>query len=111
MEVQRKLYVCYVDYKKAFDRIQHEKLLEVLTEVGLDERDIIIIRNTYWNHKGCVRTEKGNTRYVDIQRGVRQGCILSPLLFNVYAEYIIRKSLQNCPEGAKINGKIINNIR
>lgn len=111
MEVQRKLYVCYVDYKKAFDRIQHEKLIEVLTRVGLDERDIVMIRNTYWNHRGCIRTEKGNTRCIDIQRGVRQGCILSPLLFNIYAEHIIRKSLQKCTEGAKVNGTVINNIR
>lgn len=111
LEVQRDLYVCFVDYKKAFDRIEHQRLIEVLQEIGLDGREIIIIRNIYWKHKGCVRTENGNTDYIDIQRGVRQGCLLSPLLFNVYAEYIIRSSLQNRSEGAKINGVIINNIR
>lgn len=111
LEVQRKLYVCFVDYKKAFDRIKHQELMNTLQEIGLDERDITIIQNIYWNHQGCVRLENGNTNYINIERGVRQGCLLSPLLFNVYAESIIRASLQDRLEGAKVNGTIINNIR
>lgn len=111
LEVRRELYVCFVDYKKAFDRIEHPKLIGILQEIGLDGRDIIILRNIYWNHEGCVRTESGNTDYINIQRGVRQGCLISPLLFNIYAEYIIRASLQERPEGAKINGVVINNLR
>ena len=111
LEVRKKLYVCFVDYKKAFDRIKHEHLIEILKNIGLDGDDISIIRNMYWNHQGCVRTENGNTNYVKIERGVRQGCVLSPLLFNVYAEHIIKSSLHERPEGAKINGITINNIR
>lgn len=111
LEVQRKLYVCFVDYRKAFDRIKHDKLVQILHEIGLEGREITIIRNIYWNHIGCVRTESGNTNYVSIKRGVRQGCLLSPLLFNVYAEHIIKTSLEERSEGARVNGVVINNIR
>lgn len=107
MEVKRKLFVCFVDYKKAFDRIHHEKLRHILQNIRLDSHDIMIIRNIYWNHRGCIRTANGNTSYINIQMGVRQGCLLSPLPF----KYIVKQSLEDRPEGAKINGIVINNKR
>lgn len=98
LEVQKELYACFVDCHKLFGPVKHDKLIEVLKVVGLDKKDIV--RNLYWSHKGCVHTEGGNTGYVEIKRKVRQGFTLSPLLFDVYAERIKRKSYKNIPKGS-----------
>lgn len=82
------LYACFIDYEKAFDKVKHEKLLEILINNGLDARDIRIIQNMYWNQKAKVRVEDELTEEIEICRGVRHGCILSPILFNMYSESI-----------------------
>jgi len=71
IEVQKDLYICFVDYEKDFDRIKQENLINILTEVDLDNNDLIIIKNSYWNHKACVGLEQDKTAYIDIKRGVR----------------------------------------
>lgn len=108
---QKDVYACFIDYEKAFDRVQHNTLLECLKKKGLDPNDINIIEKLYWQQTASVRTEKGISQQVEIQRGVRQGCVLSPLLFNLYSEEIFVRALSECEEGIKINGETVNNIR
>ena len=108
-EVQKSIYICFIDYSKAFDRVQHEKLIKCLQEIGIDGKDIRLIRNIYWEQTASIRCENSYSPYIEIRRGVRQGCILSPSLFNIYTENIF-KNIEEMP-GLKINGKIINNLR
>lgn len=104
-------YVCMIDYQKAFDRVQHGKMMEILQKTGIDNRDLRIISNLYWNQTASVRIEGEQTEEVRILRGVRQGCILSPTLFNLYSEHIFREALQDLEEGIAINGRKLNNLR
>ena len=109
---QRKdLFICFIDYEKAFDKVRHNTLLKCLTKKGLDKNDIDIIKNLYWSQEATVTTEAGETEALQIRRGVRQGCVLSPLLFNLYTEEVFSTALQTSKEGIKINGKLLNNIR
>lgn len=108
---QKNVYMCFIDYEKAFDRVDHKKLMECLQRKDLDPDDIRIIQNLYWNQDAFVRTQSGDTEAINIQKGVRQGCVLSPMLFNLYSEEIFTTALQNAKEGIKVNGKRVNNIR
>lgn len=83
----------------------------MLERKGLDKQDIQIIKNLYWHQQAYVKFGNLVTDPVDIQRGVRQGCVLSPLLFNMYSESIFAEALQEETDGIKINGQIINNLR
>ena len=82
-EHQRDLYMCFIDYKKAFDCVDHERLWVVLSDMGVPVHLIVLLRRLYTNQEATVRTEFGETDNIDIGKGVRQGCILSPLLFNI----------------------------
>ena len=104
-------HVCFIDYAKAFDRCQHETMVKILHEMGLDGKDIRIIANLYWNQRATITVENRESKALEIKRGVRQGCILSPLLFNLYSEKIFRKALEDTKDGIKVNGELINNIR
>lgn len=110
-DMQMDVFLCFVDYEKAFDRVQHEVLVRHLHSIGLDEKDVRIIQNLYWNQTATVRVEGEDTEEVAVCRGVRQGCILSPLLFNIYSEVIIAEALEDQDLGVVINGHRINNIR
>ncbi|RZF39012.1 hypothetical protein LSTR_LSTR014708 [Laodelphax striatellus] len=110
-DVNCDVYACFIDYQKAFDRVQHQKLADILRNIGLDDKDIRIIVNLYWNQTATMRLDIGETEELEIVRGVRQGCLLSPLLFNVYSEHILREALDERDEGILINGERINNIR
>lgn len=83
----------------------------MLKDKHIDTRDTRIIINLYWNQKAVVRIENETTEEIEIKRGVRQGCILSPLLFNLYSEAIFKEALSEDPKGIVVNGKPINNIR
>lgn len=111
MEMNIPLFLCFIDYEKAFDRIRHDKLIEILKKIGLDSKDIRIIRDAYWNQKTKVKIDNEETEWIEIKRGVRQGCILSPILYNIYSEEIVQEVLDNRKEGIKINGTVINNLR
>jgi hypothetical protein len=91
--------------------VRHERLFEVLRKIDIDGKDLKFITNLYWHQQANIRIN--NTLSIDfkIRRGVRQGCIFSPLIFNLYSEEIMSKALEEAEEGIVINGKIINNLR
>lgn len=105
------VFVCFVDYEKAFDRVQHTRLIELLRGIGVDDKNVRIIKNLYWRQKAEIKVGNSTTPEVDIQRGVRQGCILSPFLFNLYADRIFKDGISDLDLGIKVNGKQINNLK
>uniref|UniRef100_A0A670K5H4 ribonuclease H n=1 Tax=Podarcis muralis TaxID=64176 RepID=A0A670K5H4_PODMU len=111
-EFQKDIYFCFIDYAKAFDCVDHSKLWQVLKEMGVPDHLICLLRNLYVGQEATVRTGYGTTDRFKIGKGVRQGCILSPWLFNLYAEFIIRKAgLDESQAGIKIARRNINNLR
>ncbi|CAF3322374.1 unnamed protein product [Rotaria socialis] len=111
-EYQKEFYLCFIYYSKTFDCVNHEKLWSVLLEMGVPKHLIILVKNLYTNQQASVTTEYGNTKWFNIGKGVRQGCILSPYLFNLYAEHIMRKAeIDEAVGGIKIGGRNINNLR
>ena len=111
-ESSRKLYFCFIDYAKAFDCEDHHKLWRILQEMGVPDHLICLLRNLYAGQEATVRTGHGTTDWFQIAKGVHQGCILSPCLFNLYAEYIMRNAaLDEAQAGIKIARRNINNLR
>ena len=84
--------LCFIDYAKAFDCMHHNKLWKNLKEMGIQEHLTCLLRNLYAGQEATVRTGHGTTDWFPIGKGVRQGCVLSPCLFNFYAEYIMRNA-------------------
>ena len=91
-EFQKNSYFCFIDYDKAFDYVDHNKLWKILQEMGIPDHLICLLRNLYAGQEATVRTGQGTTDWFQIGKGVCQGCILSPRLFNLYAEYIMRNA-------------------
>ena len=91
-EFQKKIYFCFIDYAKAFDYVDHIKLWKTLKEMGIPDHLTCLLRNMYASQEATVRTGYGTTDWFQIGKGVCQGCILSPCLFNFYAEYIMRNA-------------------
>ena len=111
-EFQENIYFCFIDYAKAFDWVYHNKLWKILKEMGILEHLTCLLRNLYAGQEATVRTRHGTTDWFHIGKGVRQGCILSPCLFYLYAEYIMRNAgLDEAQAGIKIARKHINNLR
>ena len=103
---------CFIDYAKAFDYVDHNKLWKILKENGIPDHLTCLLRNLYAGQEATVRTGHGTTDWFQIGKGVRQGCILSPCLFNFYAEYIMRNAgLKEAKAGIKIARRKINNLR
>ena len=88
-EFQKNIYFCFTDYTKAFDCVDHNKLWKIIQEIGILDHLTCPLRNLYAGQEVTVRTRYGTTDWFQIGKGVRQGCILSPSLFNSYAEYIM----------------------
>ena len=88
-EFQKNIYLCFIDYAKGFDCVNHNKLWEILKEVGIPDLLTCLLRNLYAGQEAIVRTGHGTTDWFQIGKGVHQGCMLSSCLFNVYAEYIM----------------------
>ena len=91
-EFQKNTYFCFIDYAKAFDCVDHKKLWKILKEIGIPDHLTCLLRNLFPGQEETVRTGHGTTDWFQIGRGVCQGCILSPCLFNLYAEYIMRNA-------------------
>ena len=111
-EFQKNIYFCFIDYAKAFACVDHNKLWKILKEMGIPDHLTCLLRNLYAGQEATVRTGHGTTDWVQIGKGVHQGCLLSPCLFNFYAEYIMRNAgLEETQAGIKIAGRNINNLR
>ena len=111
-EFQKNIYFCFIDYAKPFDCVDHIKLWKILEERGIPDHLICLLRNLYAGQEATVRTGHGKTDWFQIGKGVRQGCILSPHLFNLYAEYIVRNTgLDEAQAGIKTAMKNVNNLR
>ena len=105
-EFQKNIYFCFVDYAKAFDCVDHNKLWKILKEMGIPDHLTCLLINLYAGQETIVRTGHGTRDWFQIGRGVRQGCILSPCLFNLYAEYIMRHAgLDDAQARIKITGE------
>ena len=103
---------CFIDYAKAFDCVDHKKLWKILQEMGIPDHLTCLVRNLYAGQEATVRTGHGTTDWVQIGKGIHQGCMLSPCLFNLYAEYIMRNTgLEDAQAGIKIAGRNVNNLR
>ena len=89
---KKNIYFCFIDCGKAFDCVDHNKLWKILKEIGITDHLTCLLRNLYAGQEATVRTGHGTTDWFQIGKGVRQGCILSPCLFNLYAEYIMRNA-------------------
>ncbi|GFR77827.1 endonuclease-reverse transcriptase [Elysia marginata] len=109
LEVQKDVYLCFIDHTKAFDRVRHDELIMQFEQLNIDGKDFRIIKNIYWEQTAAMRVGNETSSFQRIKRGVRQGCVLSPDLFSLYSE-IIMQNLENCP-GIKVGGYNVNNIR
>ena len=111
-EFQENNYFCFIDYAKAFDCVDHNKLWKILKDIGIPDHLTCLLRNLYAGQEATDRTGHGTTDWFQIGKRVRQGCILSPCLFNLYAEYIMRNTgLEEAQAGIKIARRTINNLR
>ena len=111
-EFQKNIYFCFIDYAKAFDDVGHNKLWEIVKEMEIPDHLTCLLRNLYAGQEATVRTGHGATDWFQIGKGVCQGCILSPCLFNFYAEYIMQNArLDEVQDGVKISGRNISNLR
>ena len=105
-EFQKNIYFSFIDYAKAFDCVDHNTLWKILKEMGIPDHLICLLRNLYAGQETAVRTRHGTTDWFQIGKGVCQGCILSPCLFNLHAEYIMRNArLDEAQAVIKILGK------
>ena len=111
-EFQKTIYFCFVDYAKAFDCVDHNKLWKIPKELGIPDHLTCLLRYLYAGQEATVRTGHGTTDWFQIGKGVCQGCILSPCLFNLYVEYNMwNAGLDEAQAGIKIARRNINNLR
>ena len=111
-EFQKNIYFCFIDYAKAFECVDHSKLWKILKKMGIPDHLTCLLRNLYAGHEATVRTEHGTTDWFQIGKRVCQACILSPCLFKLYAEYIMRNDqLDEAQARITFSGRNINNLR
>ena len=111
-EFQKNIYFCFIDYAKDFDYIDHSKLWKILKEMGIPDHLTCLLRNLYAGQEATIRTGHGTTDWFQIGKGVRQGCLLPPCLFNLYAEHFMQNAgLGEAQVGIKIAGRNISNLR
>src|SRR5574337_54707 len=109
---RKNIYFCFIDYAKAFDCVDHNKLWKILKEMSIPDHLTCLLRNLYAGQEATVRTGHGTTDWFQIGKGACQGCILSPCLFYLNLKYIMRNTgLDEAQAGIKIAGRNINNLR
>ena len=110
-EFQKNIYFCFIDYAKAFDSVDYNKLSKILQEMGIPDQLTCLLRNLYAGQEATFRTGHGTTDWLQIGKGVCQGCTLSPCLFNLFAEYITRNAgLEEAQAGINIAVRNFNNL-
>ena len=110
--VPKNIYFCFIDYAKAFDCVDHNKLWKILKDMGIPDHLTCLLRNLYAGQEATVRTGHGTTDWFQLGKEVLQGCILSPCFFNLHVKYIMRNSgLGEAQAGIKIARRNINNLR
>ena len=108
----KNIHFCFIDYAKDFDYVDHNKLWKILKEMGIPDHLSCLLRNLYAGQDTTVRTGHGTTDWFQIRKGIRQGCLLSPCLFNLHAECIMRNAgLDKAQAGIRIAWRNINNLR
>ena len=111
-EFQKNIFFCFIDYAKAFDYVDHNKLWKILKETGIPDYMICLLRNLYAGQEATVRTEHGTADWFQIRKGVCKGCILSSCLFKLYAEYIIQNAqLDEAQAGITVAQRNLSNLR
>ena len=111
-EFQKNIYFCFIDYSEVFDCVDHNKLWKFFKEMGILKHLTFLLRNLYGGKEATVRTKHGTADWFTTGKEARQGCILSPCIFNLHAEYIMRNAgLEETQAGIKIAGRNINNLR
>src|SRR6516225_7306849 len=105
------IYVCFVDFEKAFDRVKWDKMMQILKELKVDWKDRSLIADLYMRQEATVRLKCGETEPGLIGRGVRQGCPLSPLLFSIYAEHMMKEAIDDIEEGVVVGGRYLKDVR
>ena len=108
-EKQKELYIFFIDYVKAFDRVKHKKLMEMLEHLEVDGKDLRLLANLYWNQRAAIRTDRELEDWIEIGKEVRQGRVLSPDLFNLYGEHTYSGIQSN--EGIELGSRWYNNLR
>src|SRR6478609_3273315 len=111
LEFGNNVYICFVDFEKAFDGVNWEKMMKVLQSIGVDWMDRKMISELYMNQEAIVSIAGGESDSGIIGRGVRQGCPLSPLLFSIYAEMMIKEALENVEKGIRVGGELIKDVK
>ena len=111
LELDNEVFICFVDFEKAFDRVNWVKMMDILKIIGVDWRDRRLISNLYMNQIVTVKIGEEFSEPGVIGRGVRQGCCLSPLLFSLYSEMMMIEALDDIEEGIKIGGRLLQDVR
>ncbi|GFR98524.1 retrovirus-related Pol polyprotein LINE-1 [Elysia marginata] len=109
VEVQPDVYLCFIDYSKALDKVKHSELFGILDQLNIDGKDLRILRNLYWEKMAAIRIDGEYTGFTEIKRGVRQSCVLSPDLLNLYSEVILRNITDM--GGVKVGGRNSTNLK
>jgi hypothetical protein len=111
MEHGKTIFMWFIQYSKAFDCVDHSRLLNTLRSMGVPEHLIVLIKGLYTKQEATAQTECVNTQWFEVRKGVKQGCILSPYLFNLCSEYILRRVGFEDNKRIKVGGRTINNLR
>ena len=111
IEHDNDVHVCLVDFEKAFDRVEWVKMMETLASIQVDWRDRKLIRELYMCTEAVVRVAEGESQPGIIERWVQQGCPLSPLLFSIYAEMMMKEAMEDITEGVKVGGELLKDVR
>src|SRR3989442_13173386 len=106
---RKKIYLCFVDYQKAFDRVRHDKLAEIMVKAGIPELERRLIIHLYWRQHAAVRWNGEVSREVGVENGVRRGCVISLMFFNLYSEFMIDEAME-IVKGIKFNGVSITDL-